>query len=592
VRQLKLYLWFSASLVLLFGGSLAFAQSDFWQQADGPLGSPINALVSDAAGNLFAGTAEAGIFRSTDNGDSWMQSGLGIAVYSFAVSTEGIIFAGTGDGVYRSLDQGDNWLRLDTPQTGLPQTLVYSLTISPSGTLFAGTHNGVILYSHDNGDTWSLTSLGLTNDVWSLATNSSGHIFAGTFEGGVWRSVDDGQTWVQINNGLVDNYNVNAVAVNANDLVFAATYAGVYRSADNGDTWVAINNGLTNTLDRALVINGLGHLFLATEGGGVFKSVDDGDTWTAINSGLTDLVVTALTLNPTGHLFAGTRPQSQVFRSVESTTAAEPGGPGSLVFLDGSPAYRGQGWDNAIDGDLEDWDGTVTTRGDTIGQGPAWAVFQGPAWAIFGFDSSKAATFNSVAIQTDNGVNKPYVLRRQARELEVLVSNTDTADSDFVSVGRIVRTSGEMQVHPLDTMVTAKYVKLVIYKPNNTSGCWRQLVEFKVVMQENEPLAASNSEPLLAWHNGAWPEKFILHQNYPNPFNPLTTIAYELPEDGLVSLRVYDLTGREVANLASGWQAAGIYTIPWDATGLASGTYFYKLISGSDQAVRRLLLVK
>ncbi len=592
MRQLKLNLWISASLILLFGCSFAVAQNDFWQQADGSLGSAINALASDAAGNLFAGTAEAGALRSTDDGNTWMQTGLGIAVFSFAISPEGIVFAGTWDGVYRSMDSGNNWRRLDTPNTGLPQTLVYSLTISPGGTLFAGTHNGVILYSNDNGESWSPTSLSLTNDVWSLATNSSGHVFAGTFEGGVWRSVDDGQTWVQINNGLVDNHNVNAVAVNASDVVFAATYAGVYRSADNGDTWTAINNGLTNTLDRALVINNLGHLFTGTEGGGVFSSVDDGDTWTAINSGLTDLFVTALILNPTGHLFAGTRVQSRVFRSAESTTVTEPSGAGAMVFIDGSPAYSGQGWDNAIDGDLEDWDGTVTTRGDTVGQGPAWAVFQGPAYAIFGFDSNKTVTFNSVAIQTDNGVNKPYVLRRQARELEIFVSGTGTSESEFVSMGRIVRTSGEMQVHPLDATVTAKYVKLVVYEPNNTSGCWRQLVEFKVVMQENEPPAASNSQPLVAWHTGAWPEEFILHQNYPNPFNPITTIAYELPEDGLVSLRVYDITGREVGNLVEGWQASGIYAIPWDATGLASGTYFYKLISGSGTDLKRMSLVK
>ncbi|MBL0062753.1 MAG: trypsin-like peptidase domain-containing protein [bacterium] len=73
------------------------------------------------------------------------------------------------------------------------------------------------------------------------------------------------------------------------------------------------------------------------------------------------------------------------------------------------------------------------------------------------------------------------------------------------------------------------------------------------------------------------PEEYELHQNYPNPFNPTTAIAYDLISGGNVSLKVFDVLGREVATLASGHHEAGRYTVNFDATTLASGVYVYRL---------------
>jgi len=76
---------------------------------------------------------------------------------------------------------------------------------------------------------------------------------------------------------------------------------------------------------------------------------------------------------------------------------------------------------------------------------------------------------------------------------------------------------------------------------------------------------------------------YKLEQNYPNPFNPTTTIGFSLKEAGFVSLKVYDLLGREVATLVSETRPAGNYTITFDAAGLGSGVYFYTLTSGGYQ---------
>lgn len=88
------------------------------------------------------------------------------------------------------------------------------------------------------------------------------------------------------------------------------------------------------------------------------------------------------------------------------------------------------------------------------------------------------------------------------------------------------------------------------------------------------------------------PEKYELSQNYPNPFNPSTTINYEIPFDGNVSLKVFDMNGKEVANLVSEYKTAGYYTLDFNAGKLSSAVYFYTLNSGDFVSTKKMLLIK
>lgn len=88
------------------------------------------------------------------------------------------------------------------------------------------------------------------------------------------------------------------------------------------------------------------------------------------------------------------------------------------------------------------------------------------------------------------------------------------------------------------------------------------------------------------------PKQFALAQNYPNPFNPITMIRYELPERADVTLKVYDILGREVATLVNAGQGQGAYQVPFNASNLASGVYFYRLKAGSFMQTKKMLLVK
>jgi hypothetical protein len=88
------------------------------------------------------------------------------------------------------------------------------------------------------------------------------------------------------------------------------------------------------------------------------------------------------------------------------------------------------------------------------------------------------------------------------------------------------------------------------------------------------------------------PNEFALFQNYPNPFNPTTLIRYLLPVQGYVTLKVYNVLGREVEMLVSENQSAGTHSVNFNAKGLSSGVYLYRLSSGSFQSTKKLIIMK
>ncbi|HAY32898.1 MAG TPA: FG-GAP-like repeat-containing protein [Ignavibacteria bacterium] len=88
------------------------------------------------------------------------------------------------------------------------------------------------------------------------------------------------------------------------------------------------------------------------------------------------------------------------------------------------------------------------------------------------------------------------------------------------------------------------------------------------------------------------PDKYDLSQNYPNPFNPATTINYDLPIDGIVTIKVFDILGREMKTLVNEMKNAGYYNITFSASDLSSGAYFYRMTSGDFAAVKKFVVLK
>ena len=112
-------------------------------------------------------------------------------------------------------------------------------------------------------------------------------------------------------------------------------------------------------------------------------------------------------------------------------------------------------------------------------------------------------------------------------------------------------------------------------------------------------MGKTNSEDI-SFSGGSVIATYDLFQNYPNPFNPTTTITYQIPKDGHVTLKIYDVLGNEIKTLVNEYRATGRYNVNFDASNLASGVYIYRIqvndpSASSGQAFvssKKLLLLK
>ena len=92
--------------------------------------------------------------------------------------------------------------------------------------------------------------------------------------------------------------------------------------------------------------------------------------------------------------------------------------------------------------------------------------------------------------------------------------------------------------------------------------------------------------------NSAIPDEYELGQNYPNPFNPTTKINYSLPTDGFVTIKMFDVTGREIQTIVNEIKQAGYYTAEFNSFGIASGTYFYCLKTKDFYQVKKMVVLR
>ena len=87
-------------------------------------------------------------------------------------------------------------------------------------------------------------------------------------------------------------------------------------------------------------------------------------------------------------------------------------------------------------------------------------------------------------------------------------------------------------------------------------------------------------------------EGYVIHPAFPNPFNPVTTISYDLPFDGEISIVIYDMLGKKVKELVIGHKLKGTHEMVWDASGKSAGIYFVVLTAGNFVSTQKVVLLK
>ena len=141
--------------------SLALTQGDFWTQTNGPSGGAVHCFATASNGNIFIGTGGGGIYCSTDNGNTWSQRNQGMSygqVNAVVIDSAGRLFAGTNLALFRSTDNGQNW-----QQTGFSNNNINSLLVGSQGRIFACVDTSLQV-STDNGDSWQYSANVLPSD--------------------------------------------------------------------------------------------------------------------------------------------------------------------------------------------------------------------------------------------------------------------------------------------------------------------------------------------------------------------------------------------------------------------------------------------
>jgi photosystem II stability/assembly factor-like uncharacterized protein len=289
---------------------------------------------------VYAGTAYEGLFKSTDGGATFKESGEGLGaafVWGLAAdpASPGVVYVTNGLGLLKS-DAAGKWKLLDFGDRKIPDRLVPVVDERTPGLLYLAAYTSGLLRSGDGGNTWLKRSekraiaIALALDPANPKVVYAGR---GTFDskGGVWKSTDGGATFTEPKSGLPESV-VTGVAVDPKNpsSVYASTEKkGLWKSADAGVTWAEKKGPFAEKELRTVAVAADGRVFVGTKGAGAFASDDGGETWKPA-AGLPKMVF--------AFAFPPGKPGAVVAASTEGVFSSADGG-AQWALLGGKPVH-------------------------------------------------------------------------------------------------------------------------------------------------------------------------------------------------------------------------------------------------------------
>jgi FlgD Ig-like domain len=368
---------------------------------------------------------------------------------------------------------------------------------------------------------------------WIQTNSPGGHITAiavsdsNIFVGtgnGIFRSANNGKDWTAIDSGLT---NTDVFSLEVSDTnIFAGTGNGVFRSTNNGASWTAVNSGITNTSSvNAFAVSG-DTIFAGTVNG-IFRSTNSGTSWTVVDSGLRNTKVLSFAVSDSA-IFAGT--DNGVFQSTNN---------GGLWTTVDSGLINTSVMSLAVSGS-EIWAGTK--KGVFMSYNTSWGLINNSI-------NSFAVPFGDYLFAgTSTGVFQCNFHTMWHSE------NTDllNANVTFLAVKAFnlfaVTAEGNIWHRPLSEMIEVSN--------RNPSNQKISPVNLKIFSQSR--------------------------------LNPNIAIQFSLSHSDQVAVKIYNLSGREIATLANKNLGAGEHSLSWDTKNVAAGCYAVKMQVGSNVFVKNI----
>jgi photosystem II stability/assembly factor-like uncharacterized protein len=377
----------------------------------------------------------------------------------------------------------------------------------------------------------------------SIAINTNDIILAsGPF--GTYRSSDNGEQWTKVREGYVGNDNYVLSIKKDNNFIFLGTKGqGVIRSTNNGDDWENINNGFPWQFVDAICVNPNGDIYLSGIGG-IYKSTNNGDLWTSI--GLFNQNHRSLFSSKDGHIYVG------------------------ITKVDSSEAVVYRSTDNGLNWEKSDYGIDIQT---------VLCVNENINGDLY------AGGYETIFRSTDKGMNWQ---RTNLSNINSGIYDLKTNDIGHIFAadwgGGVLRSNDDGQnwdeINSGLSNLTIKTLAInnsgFVFAGSFQNGIYRSSQSTTSILDDNNLVFNS----------------YDLFQNYPNPFNPVTSLQYAISSRQFVTLKVYDLLGREVATLVNEEKPAGEYEVEFNATNLPSGIYFYQLKAGDFSETKKMILLK
>jgi photosystem II stability/assembly factor-like uncharacterized protein len=532
---------------------------------------------------------------TTDGGTTWTSSTVtNKNLRDVVVSSAGIITAGDCGLIFGSSDNGTSWVSKVTSVTSDHLKKIVALDdntlLAVGGSTTIADTTGFILKTTDGGANWTKMGYNFKFQVYSIAVPTATTWYVGTGDNKMFKTTDAGATWTlqttPITGTTHDFYDIKFVNENIGYAVGAS--GKIIKTTDGGANWTSVTNPFGTNIIYSFALFDAQTLIAVGAGPNVQKTTDGGATWSALTTNAPGI--------PFSVKFKGNFGVVAAYSSKVNNIAVTKDGGATWNYV-GSPTNTTVSvWGIAIKDTNSFWvaDGGGSVAYTTDG-GITWVAAKSPSGNIIydfavsganlwmcgnngailkGFlDSTVPVELTSFAASVKN--NKVVVVWQTATETNNKGFNVErkASGSDWKNIAFVAGkgTSSEASSYTYEDAAAAGKVYYRLKQ-----------VDYDGTFKYSDAIEVDITAPA----------KFELSQNYPNPFNPTTTIKYSVPQKENVTLKVFNVLGKEVAVLVNSVQDAGSYSAKFDASSLSSGVYFYELSAGINKSFKKMILIK
>jgi photosystem II stability/assembly factor-like uncharacterized protein len=585
--------------------------------------------------------------KTTNSGLTWTQlpnlsSGTYRCVYA---ADENHILTGSqsGGNVYITTDGGNSW---NVSNVGTTNE-IYNMKFSNALTGYVCGSAGLVRYTTNGGVTWTGSNVPTNSSLFSIVVEGSTVYVSGYVSTEqVYKSTDNGNTWSSISYAgaaSITGFLAFSFDKNGNNMMCVGTFGEMLKSTNNGLNWSTL-------LYRRSLANLSGDLYAQSNNGriiacgvnlgspdAILSSPDGGVTWTVPNFGINSYCSSISMINPsTGYLCGRWGLFFKTTNGGETWDTSRSNNPifanyfcSGIDFLNENTGWM-VGGDPNIGGNTKIWKttnggvnwteqpssyaGPVGFRIDMVNANTGYMTYRaglqkttngGVNWTILptpapGYANLPVKAIDSVNVYTTGSNCQVYASNNGGTSWDSLnfpvyaggFFSADWYDKNNGCAGATIGVVGRTTNRGQSWQVTncggyAIYgIKMVhpdtIFVINgNQFGA--------MIMKYSKGIVTGGFT-----YEHKVPENFNLKQNYPNPFNPTTTIEFDLPKAGIVTLRIFDIAGREVSKEINSLSLrTGNYKVNFNSAGLSSGVYFYSLVvDGANIATKKMVLVK